>query len=126
MCSWTHLDPSFIPNAPPTAWNWPSLRFLLRAWCISDMFWSLPWIQWTLIGEIYQYSLLWIHKGHVMCSWTHLDPASIPNTPTTAWTWSSLRFLLRAWYISDMFWSLPWIQWTLIGETHQYQSFIDP
>jgi hypothetical protein len=30
------------------------------------------------------------------------------------------------WQFSDIFWNVPWIQWTLIGEIPQCHSFMDP
>jgi hypothetical protein len=101
ICSWTHLDFIFIPNTPPTAWTWPSLRFLLRAWQFQTCFglshgsnglWLVKLISTVFYGSI-----------RAICSWTHLDFTFIPNTPTTAWTWPSLRFLLRAWQFQSLF-----------------------
>jgi hypothetical protein len=38
--------------------------------------------------------------------------------PTTESTWPFWDW--------DSFWLLPWIQWTVIAESHQYQSCMDP
>jgi hypothetical protein len=39
----------------------------------------LPWIQWTVFAETHHYHLVWIHSGHVMCSWGDLDSSFTSN-----------------------------------------------
>jgi hypothetical protein len=52
--------------------------------------------------------------------------SSIPNTARTGWNWPSTSDHPENRPFSDRFWCLPWIWWTVFGETHQYQSCIDP
>lgn len=40
--------------------------------------------KWTVFAETRQTSLVWVHEGHVMCRWTHLDASYISSTPKSA------------------------------------------
>jgi hypothetical protein len=65
MCSWTHLHPSFIPNTP---------NISLKYGKFETVFGPLHGTNGLYLLKLLIISLLWIHTGHVMCSWTHLDP----------------------------------------------------
>jgi hypothetical protein len=130
MCSWTHLDPSFIlPNTPK-----PTQIGLISPHRKHDSFETVFGIfhgshgLWLL--KVIIISLLWIHTGHVvMCSWTHLDPSFIlPNTPkpTQIPDRAHHQPTQKAWQFWDSVWHLPWIPLTVIAESHHYQSFMDP
>ncbi len=77
-----------------------------------------------------------IHKWWVKASsalqhyyhcWTCLGHSIIPNIPTSAWIWQWPSHRKHAGNSQTVFWSFPsLIQWTVIGETPQCHSFMDP
>jgi hypothetical protein len=67
---------------------------------------ELTWIGFTIhrrtVSGLYllkriSISLVWINTGHMMCSWTHLDPSFITNTAK-----NSLELAVtKAWQLWD-------------------------
>ena len=97
---WTLLSYQTHLNQPGTG---PSAHTVRKHSNFQTVFWLLPWIQWTVSVQLISISvsLLWTHNGHVMCSWTHLDPSFIPITPKNCLDWP--RSHKKAWQLWDSF-----------------------
>ncbi len=122
LCSWTHLDPFKIPNTyqkQPTAVgpahiNHTESMAIFSQFLASSMD-TMDCICWNssvsfCCGSIMAIQCLagldmfhlFFHPKHPNIS---LSDLAVPTQ--------------KAWQFWDSYWTFPWIQWTVIAETHQ-------